>query len=410
MQTDTPQANYDVIVVGGGLVGASFALDLDHRLQDLECSVLVVEAVSPGDLDNQPSFDARSTALSFASRSIYEKMGLWKRLEQVVAAIEHIEVSDQGHFGSTQLDRAEQGVEALGYVVENRELGAVLNQALMESPRLQFLAPARISTIQPRSNGMRLKLLQEDGESEVSASLVVLADGGRSPICGQLGIEQSRESYGQCAVITNIAVQKPHQNLAFERFTASGPLAVLPLTPFEGQNRCSVVWTVDEGKEKELVQCDDAAFISGLSERFGSRLGKIEKVGQRFAFPLTLTQAREQIRPGLVLLGNVAHTLHPVAGQGLNLSLRDSAALADTLKSGIELGQSVGDMGLLQSYLDSRTPDQRDAILFTDQMTRLFSSKRAGQVLARKAGLLGLDLLPALRKQFALRAMGTRPR
>ncbi len=407
MFIETPSEHYDIVVVGGGLVGASFALHLDAALVDTDCSVLVVEAVSPGDHDNQPSFDARSTALSWGSRTLFEAMGIWSQLHQVVTPIETIQVSDQGHLGTTELHHSEQAVEALGYVVENRELGTILNQGLESSSRIQFLAPARISSIRPEAEGMSFTIQHGESELQCNASLVVLADGGRSPICQQLGIQQSSTNYDQSAVISNIAVQNPHDNMAFERFTRAGPLAVLPLASYESQNRCSLVWTVESGGENELLQCDEATFIARLAENFGNRLGRIEKVGQRFAYPLALSEAREQVRPGLVLLGNVAHALHPVAGQGLNLSLRDSAALVQILTEGISRQQSPGDMSLLQSYLDSRLKDQRESILFTDQMTRLFSSSNLGKVLARKAGLLSLDLLPGMRKEFARRAMGT---
>lgn len=406
MLTGKPAAHYDIVVVGGGLVGASFALHLDQSLADTECSVLVVEAVSPSDHKNQPSFDARSTALSWGSRTIFEQMALWSELKHVVTPIESIQVSDQGHLGTTELDHTEHSVEALGYVVENRELGVLLNHRLEHSSRLQLLAPALISAIQPQADGMSLSVQHQDAELQIDASLVVLADGGRSPICQQLGIEQSSDNYQQSAVITNIAVQNAHNNKAFERFTEFGPLAVLPLATFEGQARCSLVWTVESGAEEELLHCEDAEFIERLSSLFGNRLGRILKVGQRFAYPLVLSEAREQIRPGLVLLGNVAHTLHPVAGQGLNLSLRDCAALVQVLCAGMAAEQSPGDMSVLQSYLDSRLTDQRESILFTDQMTRLFSSALVSKVLTRKAGLLSLDLVPGLRKEFARRAMG----
>lgn len=409
MYIEQPESIYDLVIVGGGLVGASFALQLDCLLADVDCRVLVVEAVAP-DHDSQPSFDARSTALSWGSRSVFESMGLWSQLQDEVATIERIQVSDQGHLGLSQLDCEEQNVAALGYVAENRVLGSVLGKALAGSSRLQVLAPARIESIQPRADGMVLTIQpqqEKDRQLAVNASLVVLADGGRSPICQQLGIQQTSESYEQCAVITNIALQNSHANTAFERFTDTGPLAVLPLKDFDGSPRCSLVWTVKSGDEDELIHCPDEAFIRKLTAHFGSRLGRIEKTGQRFAYPLTLSTAKEQIRPGLVLLGNVAHTLHPVAGQGFNLSLRDAAALARLICDGMANGKNPGDMKLLQSYLDSREADQQQAILFTDQMTRLFSSARPGKVLVRKAGLLSLDLVPMLRKEFARRAMGT---
>ncbi len=407
MLIESPRKEYDVLVVGGGMVGASFALDLARRSIDSSISICVIEAVALSDQTNQPSFDARSTALAWSSRGVYESIGVWEQLARVVTPIEEIQVSDQGHFGVTHLHHSEQDVEALGYVVENRELGTILNAALIESPLIELLAPARIQSATPRAEGMDVEIEYVDQRDKISAKLVVLADGGRSPLCTQLGIEHSREDYEQSALITNIAVEIAHGNVAYERFTESGPLAVLPLQAFDGQARCSLVWTVKSGNEQSLLECDDEEFIKQLESLYGNRLGSILKVGKRFCYPLSLTEAKEQIRPGLVLLGNVAHTLHPVAGQGLNLALRDSACLSQTLAAAIGADLCPGSMAVLQDYLDQQTPDQHQAMLFTDQMTRLFSSARLGKVVARKIGLLSLDLVPTLRHEFARRAMGT---
>ena len=407
MLIEKPKSYYDVLIVGGGMVGASFALDLHKRSPEL--SICIVEAVAIDEQDKQPSFDARSTALSWGTRSIYEAIGLWNQLQQFVTPIEEIQVSDSGHFGVTRLHHSEQATDALGYVIENQDLGKVLNHELLASSGIELLAPAKIQSAQPKANSMSVCIETEQHECIVATELLVLADGGRSPLCKQLGIGHNRESYEQCALITNIGVQLPHANRAFERFTDSGPLAVLPLQSFEEEARCSLVWTVKADAEKALLECKDAEFIEKLSMLFGSRLGTITKLGRRFSFPLILTEAREQIRPHLVLLGNVAHTLHPVAGQGLNLALRDSTCLSTKLASAHEMDQPVGSMQILQQYLDQQTPDQHRAIQFTHQMTRLFSSNSTTKILARKMGLLGLDLVPALRQEFARRAMGTPP-
>ena len=406
MLIQQPSATYDVLVVGGGMVGASFALDLARRCAETELTIAIVETVATGDMKNQPSFDSRSTALAWGSRAIYEGMGIWGRLSEVVTPITEIQVSDHGHFGVTRLQHSEQAVDALGYVVENRELGHVLNEALLSNAAIDLLAPATILSARPQAHGMTLQIKSADQQFKVSAGLVVLADGGRSPLCSQLGIEHTKTSYDQCALISNIAVQNSHDNVAYERFTESGPLAVLPLNPFAGQSRCSLVWTVAGGSEQELISCGDNEFITKLQEVFGNRLGAIVKVGERVAYPLHLTEAREQIRPGLVLLGNVAHTLHPVAGQGLNLALRDAACLTRTISNAADKGVQPGDMAVLQTYLDQQMPDQQEAITFTDQMVNLFSTGSLGKLMARKAGLLSLDLIPPLRKEFAQRAMG----
>ena len=410
MWVSETKPHYDVVVIGGGMVGASFAIDLagqlTSRLSSSPASILVVESIAPGDIDNQPSFDSRSTALSFGSREIYESMGLWASLRETVASIQEIQVSDQGHFGSTAISSREQGTEALGYVVENRQLGTVLHTAIRDSDVLELLAPTRVEKITPVATGMELALQSGDTAHTVSAALVVLADGGRSPICDQLGIQRKRQSYHQHAVISNVAFQLPHNNVAYERFTTQGPLAVLPLPDYEHLHRGSLVWTVAEGQQDELLNCSEQEFLDGLNAQFGNRLGRIERVGKRFSYPLVLTEALEQIRPGLVLLGNVAHTLHPVAGQGLNLALRDSHTLAGLLAEAVQREENPGAMATLQAYVDLQLKDQQRVILFTDQMVNLFSSGQWSKVLSRKAGLIGLELLPGLRNEFARQAMG----
>ena len=406
MHVQALETQYDVVIVGGGMVGTTFALNLAQKINDCDYSILVVEAVDSKNLDQQPSFDSRSTALSFGSRQIFEDMNLWSTIKQVVEPIIEIQVSDRGHFGGTTLSNVEQSVEALGYVIENRELGNVLREAMQASAGVSLLVPASITQMKPRQSGMELTVTGSEGSTKLSAKLVVLADGGRSSIRETLGIGQSKTDYGQHAIITNAAFERPHSGVAFERFTESGPLAILPLSDFQESNRGALVWTVSESSREELLRCDEETFRSVLTHHFGDRLGRILQIGKRVAYPLSLTLAKEQVRPGLALLGNVAHTLHPVAGQGLNLSLRDSAALVRHLVKAKQQQIAPGEMKILQAYQESQIQDQLESVMFTDQTVRFFSNNQLHFLALRKLGLLSLELLPSLRGRFARSAMG----
>ena len=407
MQISKPDNFYDLVVVGGGMVGASFCCALEQALGETPLSILVIEAISPNaNSAKQSSFDARSTALSFGSRKFLEGIGLWQALDDAVSAIHEIQVSDRGRLGCVEINRDEQGVEALGYVVENKRLGQVLNARLNESGKINLLCPALVSSVKATEKGMLLGLNHGGTETSVDASLVVLADGGKSPVCEQLGIEHSIERYDQHALIANIVLEKPHQHVAFERFTDTGPLAVLPLQLIDGKNRGSLVWTLSVEQAAQYREMNEEKLLPLLQERFGYKLGKILEIGQTFVYPLSLSIAKEQVRPGLALLGNVAHSLHPVAGQGLNLALRDTRALVDVLINAKQRDLGLGEMNVLLEYVARQQADQATTTQFTHNITKLFSSNNEAKVWLRKFGLFALELLPTLRRSLAERAMG----
>ncbi len=407
MQISKPDNYYDLVIVGGGMVGASFCCALEQALGDTSLSILVIEAISPNaNTTKQSSFDARSTALSFGSRKFLEGIGLWEELDDAVSAIHEIQVSDRGRLGCVEINRDEQGVEALGYVVENKRLGQVLNARLNESKKISLLCPALVSSVKATEKGMQLGLNHGDTETNVDASLVVLADGGKSPVCEQLGIAQSIERYDQHALIANIVLEKPHQHVAFERFTDTGPLAVLPLQSIDGKNRGSLIWTLSVEQAAQYRELNEEKLLPLLQERFGYKLGKILEIGEAFVYPLSLCIAKEQVRPGLALLGNVAHTLHPVAGQGLNLALRDTRALVDVLIDAKQQGLGLGEMNVLLEYVARQEADQATTTAFTHNITKLFSSNNEAKVWLRKFGLVAIELVPTLRRGLAERAMG----
>jgi len=405
MQISNPDKFYDLVVVGAGMVGASFCCALENLLRESPISVLVIEAIAPNN-GLESSFDARSTALSFGSRKIFEEFAVWQELGAAVSAIDEIQVSDRGRLGAVSLSAQEQKVDALGYVVENKRLGEVLNARLLGSDKINLLSPAAVSSIKATEGGMQLRLQHGDSDAIVDTSLVVLADGGKSPVCGQLGISQSIERYDQHALIANIVFEKPHNNIAYERFTDTGPLAILPLQAIDGTNRGSLVWTLSVEQAAEFREMNEEQLLSLLQERFGFKLGKITNIGERFVYPLSLSLAKEQVRPGLALLGNVAHTLHPVAGQGLNLALRDARVLVDVLGKAMQQEAALGDMSMLSEYVARQEADQALTTQFTHNITKLFSSNNDAKVWLRKFGLLAIELSPRVRHSLAERAMG----
>ncbi|MFP6799379.1 MAG: 2-octaprenyl-6-methoxyphenyl hydroxylase, partial [Pseudomonas sp.] len=312
----------DIAIIGGGLVGASLAVALQAEAKQRGWSICLIEPFTPGN-GYQPSYDARSTALSFGSQQIYQRLGLWQQISQRAEPIKQIHVSDRGRFAAARLSAKEEGVPALGYVVENAWLGECLWQAL-DQQVVGWRSPAQVTRMQALADGYRLTL--DDG-SELECSLAILSEGGRSGLREQLGIAVSNTPYGQSALIANVSPTDAHNGLAFERFTEEGPMAMLPLA----DNRCALVWTRATQEAERLFALSDVAFLSELQQAFGYRLGSLRQVGTRYLYPLALTAAKEQVRQHLVVLGNAAHSLHPIAGQGYNLSLRDTLVLAETL-------------------------------------------------------------------------------
>lgn len=383
-----------IAIIGGGLVGASLALALQAGARERQWKIVLIEPYAPGD-SYQPSYDARGSALSYGSQQIYQRLGLWDAIAPHAEAITDIHISDRGRFSAARLNASEEGVPALGYVVENAWLGHCLWGAL-DSDVVEWRCPARVEQMQALSDGYRLDL--DDGSS-LTCDLAILADGGRSGLREQQGIHAQQTSYGQTALITNISTALPHQGMAFERFTDDGPMALLPLS----DNRCVLIWTREPQEAQRLYALPDQQFLQELQSCFGYRLGAIEQVGQCYMYPLSLIESSEQVRAHLAILGNAAHSLHPVAGQGYNLSLRDSMALADCILSG---PQTPGDLATLQRFQKNQQLDQELTIGFSDRVTRLFSSGQPALTGGRSLGLLGLDLLPPAKRWFARQAMG----
>lgn len=391
-------ADCDVLIAGGGMVGASLAV----ALSGLPVRVTLVEPV-PAGAPGQPSFDARTTALSRSSQHILATLGLWPAVCADAVAIQRIHVSERGRFGTAVIDGNEEGGEPLGYVLENRLLGAALWRAMRESPNVVLRSPATVAGVDPADDGLAVTVQEGGAGTVVRTRLLVVADGARSPLRSSLGIDARIRPYEQVAIVGNVAVQDHGQGsaagpIAYERFTPDGPLALLPAGP----GRYVFVLTRRTAVADAVLCLPDAEFLQLLQQEFGYRLGRFERVGARGSYPLELVEAGAVTAPRVAVIGNAAHGLHPVAGQGYNLGLRDAAALAELVaETG---GADPGSPDLLSRYATWRRPDQRRVVAFTDGLIRLFDRTSLG--LLRGLGLLLFDIAPGAKPLLAKETMG----
>ena len=405
MPGSTVNNHYDLIIVGGGLAGASLACALKSAVLDKPLTIAVVEAYELN-TESQPSYDDRTIALSYGSRCIFDSMGVWPLLAEQAEAIDSIHISDRGHFGVTRLSSEQEGVEALGYVLENRNIGQQLYQVMSESADITLFCPAELKSLQQDVTHPDAKVSVDvmlDGSSQtLTAELLIAADGNNSQVMKVLNIGSSRKDYEQSALITNITPGKKHDNVAYERFTDSGPLAFLPMT----QNRCSVVWTLSPEQADYLYALDEADFLQQLQQRFGYRLGRIKKMGKRHIYPLFLQSATQMVHGRVALIGNAAHSVHPVAGQGFNLALRDVALLAELIVEHRRKSADIGSLAMLQQYEAQRDADIKRVYRFTDALVRTFSNSILPLAHMRSLGLFMVDVLPDLKHQLAVQSMG----
>jgi 2-octaprenyl-6-methoxyphenol hydroxylase len=384
------EREFDVLIVGGGMVGASLAAGLIGAGR----RIMLVES-TPFGHNLQPSFDERTTALGNASRRIFEGLGVWPALAAEAAAIRGIHVSEAGRFGFSRLTATEQRIEAFGYVIANRRIGAALWDRLATEQGLALRVPARVTGIEMGPDAVRVQVTGAGGAPErVKARLVVAADGARSQIRAAAGIGAAIEDYGQLAVVANVATDRAHEGWAFERFTPSGPLALLPL--YDGTR--ALVWACRPERARQLLALAEPAYLGELQAQFGWRAGRFLKVARRGSYELKLTRARATVGLRTVLIGNAAQALHPVAGQGFNLGLRDAAMLAELIAN------APGDAGapeLLQRFAAWRERDRRGVVRFTDGLVKLFGDSRPGVALLRNLGLLIFDLTPPAKSALA---------
>lgn len=393
--TQPSEGVFDLLIVGGGMVGMSLIAALRHHCPSL--SLALVEAAP--EQAASPSFDGRATVLSFGSQQLFEHWGCWSALAPNCTDISQVQVSDRGHFGAARITAAEEDVPALGYVIENRHLGCALQNALSQDAQLHREQGVAVQKIRFLAEAAEVELANQ---TRLKARLLVLADGGRSPLAARLGVATTQFDYQQSALVAAVGVSQPHCGRAFERFTDEGPIALLPMVG----EQMALIWTMSPSLAERRLALSPTAFLAQLQDRFGERLGRFTQVSNVDSYPLCLRQTAEQVRSRLVVLGNAAHELHPVAGQGFNLCMRDISALACQLEKGLDVGEPIGLLSRLQQYQESQHADQERTCLASDLLVRGFSHSSPLVAGLRSLSLLGLNHCPPLKHWLARAAMG----
>ena len=396
----------EVIIVGGGMVGLSLALMLAKQ----NIAVKLLEAIKYPNYDDEnlapyhSSFDARNSALSRRTVQIYQELGLWRALQEHATPILEVNITEQGSFGKARLKAEQEKVESFGQVIENAWLGRVLLTEVQKQPLIELIDGVQVTQLTQDADMAYIDASRGEEQLSLQAKLVIAAD-GRDSFCRKaLGIGASEHDYDQVAIVTTVQTSKPHNHVGFERFSSLGPLALLPLP---GEYRRSVVWPVKKGTEGEwLGDENDQHFLDALQETYGDRAGKFQKTGKRFSFPLSQVLAEKQAVGRVVLMGNAAHTIHPVAGQGFNLCMRDAHVLVRYLTEQIAQNADLGDAEMLQAYEASRLTDQQRVIKFCDSVVRGFSNSNPILKFIRNTGLVAFDTIPGIKPLVANYAMG----
>ena len=388
----TTSYDYDLAIVGGGIIGLTLAC----ALKDSGLSVALIEAK----LDSVAASKGQAYAVHLQSRRIFEGIGIWDKILPQIATFRQVRLSDADHPGVVEFHPADLGTDVLGYVAEHQALLLPLQEFLQECPNLRYLCPAEVVKTEYEPGGVEIELRIGSETRKIRTRLLVAADGARSCIRNGAGINTHGWQYWQSCIVACVKPEKPHNDTAYERFWPSGPFAVLPLP----LNRCRIVWTAPHEEAKALCALDDEHFLKELSRRYGDQMGRLELEGDRFVFPVQLMQSDRYVLPRLALIGDAAHCCHPVGGQGLNMGIRDAAALAQVLQSAYSRGEDIGDLSILKRYERWRKQENLTILGFTDLLDRMFSNSWLPAVVVRRLGLLLLRRVPPLKK-FALQLM-----
>lgn len=392
--------DFDITIVGAGMVGASLA----HALRNTGYSVGIVEAVPPR-ADTQPSYDDRHLALSLSSQRILNDLDLWTALSGKAVPIEHIHVSDQGCPGMVRMSADEFGVAALGHVVVARNLGQALLKNLKKQVQ-EFFCPASVIGIENSGRQVVVQVSTATGEKALKTGLLILADGTNSRTREMCQFEVQQRAYDQTAIVCNVVTQLPHNNTAFERFTGHGPFALLP----SGKNRMAMVFTVHSNEAEKYLALSDEDFAEEFQCQFGRRLGRLSQPGQRHSYKIAMHHVHDQFRDRVLLLGNSAHTTHPNAAQGFNLALRDVAGLAEVLGQAARQQEDPGSRTTLEKYQALRLPDQKRVLAFTGGLARSFYTDSLWLSISRNLGLMATELFPGLKQHVMRQGAGLNSR
>ena len=396
---------YDIAIVGAGMVGMSFALMLAEH--NLNWRILLIESRSKDTYSEGSGafFDSRTTALARKSARILSRIGLDDFLRTQSTPIDCIHVSDKGSAGITRISATDAEVCALGYVVENRGMSDVLIEMCKDKQIETFFSTSVEELILGKA-ALRLRL--KDVATSIKARLLVIADGADSKTAKKLGIRTFTYDDHQTAIVANISHQNDHKGVAYERFTTNGHIALLPTSSSQGHYRSSLVWVHTKSEICALLEVDDRTFLDKLQDQFGYRSGRFIKVGAKACYPVRTTLAEEQFRSNIVLLGNAAHGLTPIAGQGFNLAIRDAACLARVVSAMREKGLDFGALSVLEDYQNQQMLDQKMTVEFTLSLPKLFASTNPAVINGRKIGLVTMDAIKPFRRNFAQFGMGSR--
>lgn len=401
MNSDTAY-DYDIIIAGGGAVGAALACALDHK-QNHELRIAIVESKPP---TTEHDDNGKGLALSLTTKHILENIGIWCDLQQHANPIKSIHVSDQYHFGRVLITANTMGIPALGYVVRANELSKAFMQYFTDCQNITLISPATLFEIDRSEYATKVTIDINGSHQQLTSKVLIGADGINSKTRKILNIATKVKDYQQTAIVSQLSAEYPHHDTAYERFTNTGPLALLP----QPQQRFVLVLTVPTEQANSYLQMDENNFLSTVAQRFGKRLGKFSALSQRHSHPLKMSIATQQIRHRAVIIGNAAHSLHPNASQGFNLGLRDAVTLAEILLIAHRNKQDIGALATLNHYLDARINDQQRVINFTDKLTRYFYNDHPGRIITRNIAMLAIDLIPAIKRHFTRRAMGYVPK